>query len=104
VAVKPDGSYEVRERGGNVAVVVLGHPGRSLTDNVQPLRQAFDGLGASVEPHPDGRWIVVTVPVTAGFAAIEAAMSAWDNDTSAEWHFGNVYDANDQPIDWWTDR
>ncbi len=40
-----------------------------------------------------------TVPVKAGFPAVEAAMREVVGD---EWYFSNVYDlATNQPLNWW---
>ena len=45
-----------------------------------------------------------TVPVSAGFPAIEAVFNAWVAEHPGwEWSFGNVYDPADgvTPLGWW---
>ena len=56
------------------------------------LGARFAALGG----HLDGRTatnLVYTVPVTAGFDAIEAIFA--DLASSVEWYYGNVYDPKD---------
>jgi hypothetical protein len=61
------------------------------------------GLGGTL----DGRapnLTVFTVPVTAGFAAVEAAFNRLvAQHPEVEWYFGNVYDPADgvTPLGWW---
>jgi hypothetical protein len=47
---------------------------------------------------------VFTVPVSAGFGAVEAAFDGYvRRQPGAEWYFGNVYDERDgmTPLNWW---
>jgi hypothetical protein len=65
----------------------------------------FDPLRGLVEAPAHRRFAVVTVPVSAGFPAIEAAIAGWMSiraDT-AEWFFGNVYDDDGHALQWWDD-
>jgi hypothetical protein len=48
----------------------------------------------------NGRFIVVTVPATAGFAAVEDAIETWASGNDSDWYFGNVYDEDDRPLNW----
>ncbi|GAB2622158.1 hypothetical protein Aab01nite_76630 [Paractinoplanes abujensis] len=45
--------------------------------------------------------IVLTVPVTAGFPAVEAAVRAWTTARDCGWEHGNVHDEDGKPLDWW---
>ncbi|MBL7258614.1 hypothetical protein [Paractinoplanes lichenicola] len=65
-------------------------------DDVAELRDAFDRLDGLVELPADRRFIVITVPLTAGFPAIEAAVNAWTAARNCGWEYGNVHDE-----DWW---
>lgn len=96
-----DGSFEIISRGGNIAVAIFT---RTAPDEARTslLRAAFAALGGTTEEAPDGRLVVITVPVTAGFQAIERAVNAWVDDTD-EWSFGNVYDEEHRPLNWWTE-
>ena len=101
VAVHEEGEFEVRERGGNVAVVSYAKQGQTLERHVAPLERVLNSLQGTVECPDDGRWIVATVPVSSGFSAIEAAMSGWAAAAGCDWSFGNVYDQDGQPLNWW---
>jgi hypothetical protein len=47
---------------------------------------------------------MITVPVTAGFAAVEEAEGTWAAANDSVWYFGKVYDEHDRPLSWWTAR
>jgi hypothetical protein len=50
------------------------------------------------------RGLAFTIPVSAGFAAVEAVFNAWVAEHAGwEWHYGNVYDPADgvTPLGWW---
>ncbi len=101
LVVEVDGKFRVVQRGGNLAV--LSYTGSDVaSDALDALREGFRALGGKVEVPPDGRFVVITVPVTAGFASVEAEMSAWAVRTGYDWHFGNVYDEADRPLNWWS--
>lgn len=100
VAVDGRGAFEVRTRGGNVAVVSYAEAGADVHAHADALRAAL-GPVALVEPDPRGRWLVATVPVSVGFPRIEAALRAWEDATGAGWSYGNVHDEHDVPLGWW---
>lgn len=98
-----DGSFEVLERGGNVCVCLF--PGTRPSDaGVTALTAAFEQLDGLVEMPPDRRFIVITVPVGAGLAAIERAVVDWAAGQDCPWEFGNVYDDTGKPLPWVKDR
>jgi len=100
IRILADGQFEILTRGGNLCVVI--YPQSPLADGaVANLRAAFDGLNAVVESPVDRRFIVVTVPVSAGFPEVEAAVMGWAHGNRAEWQYGNVYDEDDRPLGWW---
>ena len=101
IQVAEDGRFEVLSRGGNLCVVLF--PAERPPDpDVDELTAAFQRLGGIVESPPDRRFIVVTVPMAAGFPAVEQAVNDWTATRSCEWEYGNVYDDNGDPLNWWT--
>jgi hypothetical protein len=104
--VRDDGTFDVVERGGNIAVHVSAPPGADA--EVDRLKETIESLGG----WSDGKgWTrdrssltVFTVPFSAGFAAIEAALGAYlKRVPSGEWYYVNVYDPADDttPLNWW---
>jgi hypothetical protein len=102
IRVSPDGRFEVLTRGGNLCLVAVP---RTPVDNaaVAALRSAFLKLDGATEMPADGRFIVITVPVVAGFAVVEEIANTWASRNDADWYFGNVDDEDDRPLGWWTD-
>lgn len=96
-----DGTYLVVARAGNVAVRVLSEQlseqqASNLTHLVeQSLRGRLDGnLGR--------RCLAYTVPIQAGFPAIEKIFNEFVRSIpSSMWEFGNVYGKDGQPLNWW---
>ena len=101
VRVRPDGRFVVVERGGNIALHIYGR--HQFEDRqIDALRARFEPLDGIVEAPPGARFAVVTVPATAGFPAIEAAVGNWVSaQAEAEWFFGNVYDDEGAALRWW---
>jgi hypothetical protein len=103
IRVDEDGSFEVQRRSGNLCLRI--YPAGVPTDSdVEPLTAAFAQLDGIVEMPANRRFIVITVPVTAGFPTVQAAVSAWTDAHSCNWDYGNVYDEHDQPLNWWIDN
>ena len=101
VKVAASGEFTVVARGGQVAVQIFGRVDLRL---VEDLRRIFEPLGGKAESPNDGRFVVVTVPVTAGFPAIEQGVTtALNGREGIEWYFGNVYDERDEPLNWWAE-
>ncbi|MEV6102359.1 DUF4265 domain-containing protein [Nocardia sp. NPDC051981] len=96
-----DGGFEVLRRGGNLCVRAYPRGGPPSDSEISTLTAGFDRLGGVVEMPPDRRFIVITVPVTAGFAAIEDVIDGWATEHDCAWGYGNVYDEDDKPIGWW---
>lgn len=91
------GHFEVLDRGRNLVIQVYGP--HDVVDEVVAevwrLGGALDGRAKGVT--------AFTIPVRAGFAAVEAVFNALvDRHRSIEWYFGNVYDADGEtPLGWW---
>jgi len=106
VHVEADGAFNVVRRGGNLAVQVYA---RDLADDVYgPLEAEVRLLGGYLDGGGDGRdggsVRVFTVPVAAGFPAVEAAFNSFvKQHPDAEWYYGNVYEPGDgiTPLNWW---
>jgi hypothetical protein len=101
IMVDDGGRYRVLTRGGNLCVQVFRNASisdvdRFATGRVIQLRGWLDGKAA--------KELVYTIPVSAGFPAIEGLFSevkvAYPD---VEWYFGNVYDERDgvTPLNWW---
>ncbi|MEV4624398.1 DUF4265 domain-containing protein [Asanoa sp. NPDC049573] len=102
ISVTADGRLSVEVRGGNVAAVAYLRPEARSPAALDALRRSMAPLDALVEAPADLRFLVVTVPVTALFTAIEQALTTWSDRTpGSSWYFANVYDDQDQPLDWW---
>ncbi|MBB4740844.1 hypothetical protein BJY16_004303 [Actinoplanes octamycinicus] len=100
IRLRAGGGFEVVERGGNICLLVV--PGDPPgPDDLAPLRDSFDDLGGIVELPPDRRFIVITVPAAAGFDAVEAAIDEWTGPRGFHWEYGNVYDSDGKPLNWW---
>jgi hypothetical protein len=98
--VADDGTFEVVHRGGNLCLVLFPASPPETTDFLR-LTTAFEGLGGLAEMPPDGRFVVITVPLAAGFGPVEKALTTWIDDRDCPWGYGNVFDDDDQPLDWW---
>lgn len=99
--VEDDGRFVVTKRGGNLAVQFFS------TEPVAPLMHEFDKLATRTNGAVDGhieRGVVLTIPLSTGFAAIEREIAALcARHASVEWHYANVYDPKDgvTPLAWW---
>jgi hypothetical protein len=99
VEVADDGSFEVLVRGGNLGLLFYG-PG--VIEVVEPLGNAFRGIGGQTEAPEDVQFIVATVPVSVGFDSVENAIrDGLSGRPGVEWFYSNVYDEQDQPLNWW---
>ena len=96
-----DGTFRVLERGGNLCIQIfrrgpVAELETVLTARLLPLGGRLDGKTPRV--------LVYTVPVNAGFPAIESALrESIAAFPETEWYFGNVYDPADgiTPLNWW---
>jgi hypothetical protein len=103
IRVDANGGFDVERRGGNLCLRI--YPTGTPTDSdVEPLISAFARLDGIVEMPASRRFIVITVPVSAGFPAVEAAAATWASAHGCGWQYGNVYDEHDQPLHWWIDN
>ena len=97
--------YRVLERGGNLCVwFYFPRPVDETHPDVFALATSIEALGGWL----DGgyaRMVVFTIPVSAGFAAVEAVLdAAVGRHPESTWSYGNVYDPSDgkTPLGWWS--
>jgi hypothetical protein len=98
VRVDGDGRFEVLKRGGNVAIQVYTEQPRT---EVEKLLDQVEDKGGWLDGYQAGNLVVLTFPVTTGFEAIESVVDAYARRHDEEWYYGNVYDDDDQPLNWW---
>ncbi len=98
--MRDDGTFEVLQRGGNLCLRM--YPTEPPSDaGIVALTAAFRQLNGLVEMPADRRFIVITVPLAAGFRAVEGAAREWVGDQDCPWEYGNVYDDDGHPLGWW---
>ena len=98
---RPVPEFRVLRRGGNLSVqFFLPKPlardcERFLLDRLRPLGGRLDGKDTTL--------LVWTVPISAGFSAIEQPLyEAEKLFPGSEWMYGNVYDKDGKtPLNWW---
>ena len=96
-----DGDFDVIERGGNVSVqVYAGFPIRDISSDLcDEVRRIGGILDGNIE-----KGLVFTIPISAGFSSIESVFNKFVlSHTGTEWVYGNIYDENDAPLNWWVD-
>lgn len=103
IDVRPDGTFRTIHRGGNVVVQVyaprdvLGALHEVLEPHIAELGGWLDGRGAKQTTGS----LVYTIPITAGFDAIDAVMRRIEGNAGVDWLYGNVYADDGTPLDWW---
>ena len=101
------GRFEVLDRGGNLGVqlfLAAAGPDAAPAIDVE-LTPAVVGLGGRLDDRVEDRIVVYTVPVTAGFDAVQTVLNEFvGRHPGAEWYYANVYDPEDgvTPLNWWT--
>lgn len=99
VRLLTDGRVELVERGGNVAV-------KLYTRQEEPILRALvaeaEQHGAWLDGYLPHRLVVLTFPASVGFAGVEAVLNRFvATHPDDSWCYDNVYDAEDQPLNWW---
>jgi hypothetical protein len=90
----------VIERAGNIAVQLWAKQGLTM-DDVYELRESAARVGGTLDGHNTG-FAAYTFPAKAGFRMIERILDDFvDRHTQYSWTYGNVYDEDDQPLNWW---
>lgn len=107
VRVAPDHSFDVLERGRNIAVHVSAPAAArreldALKSRLESLGGWCDGVGWTRDRASS--LSVFTVPFRAGFGPVEAALGEYARAVpKGEWYYVNVYDPADDvtPLNWW---
>jgi hypothetical protein len=92
--------YRVVRRGGNVCIQIYWG---ELRQSAAALESQVRAVGGWCDGDTPGL-LVFTVPVAAGFSAIEQIFEAATvRYPGSSWFYGNVYDPIDgvTPLDWW---
>ena len=102
---EPQG-FKVTHHSGNLTVwLTLADTSQYSTANQEIFDKAFTALGGVFEGCAKQKTVTFSVHITAGFDKIEKVC---DELTSlipeAKWQYGNVYDWNNEPLNWWIDE
>ncbi|XAL99588.1 DUF4265 domain-containing protein [Phycisphaeraceae bacterium D3-23] len=93
------GLFEIVNRGGNISVKWMASS--PISEFLNQADQILKPLGS----RRDGdiaKAAVWTIPISATFVAIEEAMEkVIELVPDSGWWYGNVYDENDNPLNWW---
>ncbi len=106
IDTRPDGTFRMIRHGGNVVVQV--YAPRVLLDSLHGvLEEGISELGGRL----DGRdakkatgVLVYTIPIIAGFDAIDAVMRPIEGTADVDWLYANVYSDDGTPLNWWPAR
>jgi len=98
--------FRVVSRARNLAVIVgFKKPEDKLSAKAKRLEESVQTMGGVVDGGP-ARVLVLTVPVSSGFQAVESLLAAFVQEVpGATWWYGNVYESGDpsRPLNWWND-
>ena len=96
---KDKGEFDVIEYGGNVSVKIS--DSSRIVDKLPEIDNILSRVGARRDGNLE-RVAVWTIPVEAGFKDIESAINiACKLLIEPFWWYGNVFDSQDNPINWW---
>jgi hypothetical protein len=99
IELADDGTYAVVLRSGNVAVRVLST--QSILQKEGDLTAQVCLLGGRLDGGMN-RGLAYTIPIGAGFPAIEGIFNAFVQAVpDAVWEYGNVYAEDGAPLGWW---
>jgi hypothetical protein len=91
----------VIHRSGNIAIQVFSE--EPVDPVVEEITRGVAELGGVLDGRIE-RGMVFTIPIQAGFAAIDAFFNALVAEhPEMVWMYGNIYDATDgvTPLNWW---
>jgi hypothetical protein len=97
------GDFKVVERAGNVCVQIFYDGDKELA--IKEFGQRFEAVGGWLDGGNDAKdahLLIYTIPVSAGFPAIEAAFDQLPASIKFKsWMYGNVYAEDGSPLNWW---
>jgi hypothetical protein len=97
--------FRLISRAGNLAAIVVFEKPEDKSAHAKRLEESIHTIGGVVDGGP-ARVLVLTIPLSSGFQAVERALTAFVQEVSgATWWYGNVYQAGDpsRPLNWWND-
>ncbi len=102
IALNPEarGRFSIVERGGNLCLrVFMREPDTALE---QQLTGEIEKLGGHLDVCSE-RALAYSIHFGVGFQAIEKLLDANIKQGEARWLYGNVYDDQGEPLNWWQD-
>ncbi len=99
------GAFNVIRRGGQVTIrlYLKGTLDRievtSLLDEITAANGYFE-VGKNAKANSGTSLLLLSLPVNLGFPRIEALMAPF-HDGTCQWEYGNVYDRQGLPLNWW---
>jgi hypothetical protein len=92
------GSFRMRVRSGQLCVRVYSRePIERIADELTPAVERLGGRLDIASP----RALAYSIHVAVGFTDIEQVFTTFVPAEGATWSYGNVYDADGAPLDWW---
>jgi hypothetical protein len=104
IEVRGSRSLRVLERGGNLCIQIFTRAELRALEAAAIEKLAI--LGAQLDGKHEAKAaseLVFTVPLAAGFTAVEAALADLARAPDTSWYCGNVRDPHDgvTPLGWW---
>lgn len=98
--VNNPGSFRIRVRSGQLSVRVFSRDNiDALAEELTPAVETLGGRLDIASP----RALVYSIHVAVGFIDIEKVFAAHVPADGAAWSYGNVYNAEGEPLNWWED-
>lgn len=94
------GGFRIRVRSGQLCVRVFSRdPIETIAAELTPALELLGGRLDVASP----RALVYSIHVAVGFHDIEAVLTQFVSAPTATWSYGNVYNAEGEPLNWWED-
>ncbi|WP_188152236.1 DUF4265 domain-containing protein [Teredinibacter waterburyi] len=94
-------THTLVRRSGNLCIRVIARS--NISDIATELTPALEKMGATLD-FENARMLVFSIHVSCGFSAIEDVLNRYSGqDGLSTWFYGNVYDQDMQPLNWWQD-
>ena len=101
LAVDESGHAQVLEHGGNICIQVFSEsPSAEFSARASEVLLELGAIQNGFNPDV----MVFTLPYGKhSFATIESKLRALTARPNHSWMYGNIFDKNDQPLNWWVD-
>jgi hypothetical protein len=88
--IEPDGHFQVVRRGPNLSVQAFNDPPFTL-EAIQQLTNAFETIAGIVETPAHRRFLVATIPASAGRPTIDTIMNEWaTSNAGTYWQYSTA--------------